>query len=101
MEDPLEGVAPDGSITTGVSRARVPPAFAPVVTAAVAAVHVARPDATLLLYGSVATGRACAGPSDVDLGGGGLPAPAAAGGGGGASAPVPARCRGGEVGPAA
>jgi uncharacterized protein len=69
--DPLEGVAPDGSITTGVGREHVPAAFAPVVEAAIAAV---RPDVALYLYGSVATGRARPGGSDVDLIGVGLPA---------------------------
>jgi hypothetical protein len=99
MEDPLEGVGPDGSIVTGVSRARVPPAFAPVVAAAVAAVHVARPDATLLLYGSVATGRALPGPSDVDLVGVGLPAAAAADIGAELSARFRPVCRAVEIGP--
>jgi hypothetical protein len=99
MEDPLEGVGPDGSIVTGVSRARVPPAFAPVVTAAIAAVHVARPDATLLLYGSVATGRALPGPSDVDLVGVGLPATAAADVAAELSARFRPVCRAVEIGP--
>src|SRR3954447_25561273 len=99
MEDPLEGVAADGAIVTGVGRGRVPPAFAPVVTAAVAAVHVARPDATLLLYGSVATGRALPGRSDVDLVGVGLPAAAAADLGAELSTRFRAVCRGVEIGP--
>jgi uncharacterized protein len=99
MEDPLEGVAADGSIVTGVGRGRVPAAFAPVVTAAVAAVHVARPDATLLLYGSVATGRALPGRSDVDLVGLGLPVAVAADLGAELSARFRPVCRGVEIGP--
>jgi hypothetical protein len=64
--DPDEGVAPDGTIVTGVGRARVPAAFEPVVAAAVAAVG-AVDGASGYLYGSVATGHARVGDSDVDL----------------------------------
>lgn len=78
MHDPLEGVAADGSITTGAAREHVPAAFAPVVDAAVAAVRAERPGAALYVYGSVATGRARPGASDVDLVATGLPAGAAA-----------------------
>lgn len=64
VRDPCEGLAPDGSIRTGVARERVPAAYEPVVAAAVDGLG--RPGASLYLYGSVATGRA--GPtSDVDL----------------------------------
>lgn len=64
MRDPGEGLAPDGTIRTGVARERVPAAYEPVLTAAVGASG--RAGASLLLYGSVATGRAQPG-SDVDL----------------------------------
>ena len=62
MHDPSEGVASDGTITTGAARSRVPAVFEPVVTQAVEAL-----DGTVLLYGSVATGQARPGRSDVDL----------------------------------
>jgi uncharacterized protein len=73
MRDPLEGVADDGSIRTGVARERVPASYEPVLTAASEALRsivdrgAATPDAELLLYGSVATGQAVPGRSDVDL----------------------------------
>lgn len=66
MHDPLEGVTPAGMITTGVSRRRVPAVFEPVVSAAVEAVAEAG-TVSLYLYGSVATGMARLGESDVDL----------------------------------
>ena len=69
--DPLEGVAADGTIRTGAARARVPAAYEPVVEALVNAFEQARAaapggTAALLLYGSVATGRARPPDSDVD-----------------------------------
>jgi hypothetical protein len=66
VRDPEEGVAADGTIVTGVARARVPPVFEPVVAAAVDAVGAVE-GASAYLYGSVATGRARVGASDVDL----------------------------------
>ena len=63
MVDPDEGVAPDGTIVTGARRERVPPVFEPVIEAAVEATR----GASLYLYGSVATGQARVGRSDVDL----------------------------------
>jgi len=66
VRDPQEGVAADGTITTGVARSRVPAAFEPVVRAAVDAVG-AVDGASAYLYGSVATGRARVGASDVDV----------------------------------
>jgi hypothetical protein len=73
MRDPGEGLTEDGFIRTGVSRVKVPLAFEPVIADAIAAfggLHrdaTAAPDAALLLYGSVATGMAQPGRSDVDL----------------------------------
>jgi predicted nucleotidyltransferase len=64
VRDPREGVAPDGTITTGVARHRVPAAFEPVLDAVCAA---AGPGAGVYLYGSVATGQARVGSSDVDV----------------------------------
>lgn len=55
MRDPDEGVAPDGTIVTGVRRDRVPAAFEPVLAAATEAL----PDGVgLHVDGSVATGQA-------------------------------------------
>lgn len=79
MHDPLEGVTSLGTITTGARRDRVPALFEPVLDAAVVAVHAANPETSLYLYGSVATGTAQAGSSDVDLLTVGLPKSEAAG----------------------
>ncbi len=54
-------------ITTGVSRAHVPVAFEPVLDAAVAEIAGQSSDASVYLYGSVATGMAVPGVSDVDI----------------------------------
>ena len=67
VRDPDEGVAADGTITTGVARSRVPQPFEPVLSTAVEAMAEAGPDASVFLYGSVATGRARHAQSDVDL----------------------------------
>ena len=67
VRDPYEGVAADGTITTGVARSRVPQPFEPVLSTAVEAIAEAGPDASAFLYGSVATGRARHAQSDVDL----------------------------------
>ncbi|WP_238997775.1 nucleotidyltransferase domain-containing protein [Nocardioides limicola] len=63
--DPHEGVAPDGTITTGARRDRVPLAFEPVLREVISSVSPT--GASLYLYGSVATGTARVGVSDVDL----------------------------------
>jgi hypothetical protein len=65
MADPEEGVAPDGTILTGAHRDRVPAAFEPVLADAVAVAG--QSGASLYVYGSVATGTARLGSSDVDL----------------------------------
>lgn len=69
MRDPREGLTADGMIRTGVRSDRVPRMFEPVVAAAVEAVSgLSTGDAVeLQLYGSVATGEAKPGSSDVDL----------------------------------
>lgn len=64
--DPLEGIAPDGAIVTGADRSRVPPIFEPVIAAGISTLR-SHPTASLYLYGSVATGQARPGHSDVDL----------------------------------
>ncbi|MEA2001234.1 MAG: nucleotidyltransferase domain-containing protein, partial [Actinomycetota bacterium] len=67
MGDPLEGVTSLGTIETGASRDRVSALFEPVLGAAVLAVRTADRDSSLYVYGSVATGMAQTGISDVDL----------------------------------
>jgi len=74
MRDPWEGRSVDGMIVTGVAASRVPEAFRDVLTAATAAVTAAAPTSSIFLYGSVATGQAEVGRSDVDLLGVGLDA---------------------------
>lgn len=66
MRDPREGVTSDGLIVTGVDRAAVPPAFEPVLSAVRESLS-GRPDVASYLYGSVATGQARIGSSDVDV----------------------------------
>lgn len=67
MRDPWEGIGPDGTITTGARRDRVPAEFEDVLAAAADRVLAAGAGTSLLLYGSVATGQAVVGRSDVDL----------------------------------
>lgn len=68
MGDPREGLNADGTIRTGVDPSRIPEEFQPVVTA-VTSEFAALDDeaAELYLYGSVASGTARRGRSDVDL----------------------------------
>lgn len=66
--DPEEGLNPDGTIRTGVRRDRVPVEFEPVVRAAAEALlELSDEGVELHLYGSVATGMAQVGTSDVDM----------------------------------
>ena len=75
MFDPEEGLAPDGTILTGARRDRVPAQFEPVLASAVAAFgEVSDTHSELHLYGSVATGMARLGASDVDMLAIGVPA---------------------------
>lgn len=68
MQDPREGLNTDGTIRTGACRERVPMAFEPIVSDVLDEfAEVAADSSELHLYGSVATGTACAGRSDVDL----------------------------------
>ncbi len=66
MRDPREGVAPDGTIVTGVDRRAVPPAYESVLTALQEALA-AWPTVSSYLDGSVATGQARPGRSDDDV----------------------------------
>lgn len=76
MRDPREGLTPEGYIATGASHARIAAVYAPMLEAAVAEMlgHDAAPSSELHLYGSVATGQAVVGRSDVDLLAVGVPA---------------------------
>ncbi len=68
MTDPAEGVDVDGYITTGVDRANLCSPFLEVVAEAVGGCRTrCRDDAVLYVYGSVATGTAVEGVSDLDL----------------------------------
>ena len=78
MHDPHEGVTSNGTIQTGVARDQVAAVFEPVLDAAVFASRIADRDSSLYLYGSVATGMAQHGSSDVDLLTVGLPSAEAA-----------------------
>jgi uncharacterized protein len=100
VHDPDEGVAADGTIVTGARRRRVPHAFEPVVRAAAAAVAAVDDEVELFLYGSVATGRARIGRSDVDLLTVGLPGDAAPAIGRGLSGRFAGVCRSVEIGAA-
>lgn len=78
MRDQIEGVTSLGTIQTGASRDQVAGVFEPVLDAAVLASRIADHDSSLYVYGSVATGMAQPGRSDVDLLTVGLPSGAAA-----------------------
>ena len=93
VPDPGEGVAADGTIRTGAHRDRVPAAFEPVLADAVA--FAGQSGASLYVYGSVATGTARPGQSDVDLLSIGLPDAAILGQR--LSARYAGRCRGVEI----
>lgn len=67
MRDPFERRTAGGEIVTGVGRQHIPSTFATVVDDAVTSITNATPEAVVFLYGSVATGEAQIGLSDVDL----------------------------------
>ncbi len=93
MADPYEGVSPDGTIRTGARRDRVPDIFEPVLHDAMELLDDS--GASLYVYGSVATGDARPGSSDVDLLS--IDLPGAARTGEQLSATYADRCRGVEV----
>lgn len=93
VADPHEGVTPDGTIRTRARRDRVPAIFEPVLSEAVALLGAS--EASLYVYGSVVTGSARPGSSDVDLLSIGLQDAATIGGR--LSALYADRCRGVEV----
>ena len=65
--DPLEGVTPDGMIVTGAHTSRIVAEFRPVLDEAVDRLSSFDEGYSLYVYGSVATGTASVGRSDVDL----------------------------------
>lgn len=95
--DPLEGLEPDGTIRTGASADRIPARFAPIVSAAASRITAAESNASIYLYGSVATGRAICPYSDVDLLTIGLESDTAAGIATDLSARFAEVCRGVEI----
>lgn len=98
--DPLEGVAAGGVIATGARRNGVSAVFEPVIQDAMAQVGAIQGSHSLYLYGSVATGTARVGKSDVDLMTIGLDPAIALRIGRELSATYSKLCRGVEVGPA-
>jgi uncharacterized protein len=67
MRDPFEGLSESGTIRTGADIGRVAEAFRPVHEAAIAMIREHEASASVYAYGSVVTGQATAGVSDVDL----------------------------------
>lgn len=67
MRDPLEGLSESGTIRTGADITNVAAAFRPVHRAATANALESVPSASVYAYGSVVTGQARVGVSDVDL----------------------------------
>lgn len=97
VRDPGEGVAADGTITTGVDRCLVPEAFESALSTAVAVIAEAACEVSVYLYGSVATGQARLPQSDVDLLTVGLDAGRAAEHGRDLSRQFSGLCRGVEI----
>ena len=98
--DPLEGVSADGTIVTGARRANFSAAFVPVLERAVALLAAIEGNHSLHVYGSVATGTARPGRSDVDLVTIGLETATARGVGDALSSEFASLCRSVELGPA-
>ncbi len=67
MRDPLEGLSEFGTIRTGADMSNVADAFRPVHEAASAMIHERDVSVSVYAYGSVVTGQATVGGSDVDL----------------------------------
>lgn len=74
MREPIEGLSEFGRIRTGVDITNVAADFRPVYQAVAAVVRMYAPTASVYAYGSVVTGQARVGVSDVDLLTIGLPA---------------------------
>lgn len=67
MRDPFEGLSEAGIIQTGADLNRVSVAFQPAHDAAIALILESAEQASVYAYGSVVTGQAVVGVSDVDL----------------------------------
>ncbi len=67
MRDPLEGLSESGTIRTGADIRNVAEAFRPIHRAAATIIHERNTSASVYAYGSVVTGQATVGVSDVDL----------------------------------
>jgi hypothetical protein len=67
VRDPLEGLSEYGTIRTGADLKHVGDAFRPVHEAASTMIHERQVAASVYAYGSVVTGQATVGTSDVDL----------------------------------
>jgi hypothetical protein len=100
MRDPAEGVSPTGMIVTGARRECVPQAFERVLSAVAGELSAMAGEVSLYVYGSVATGTARVGSSDVDFLTVGLPAPRAKAIGISMSDQFATLCRGVELAPA-
>ena len=105
MRDPGEGLDFDGMITTGVRLSHIPVAYEPVLEAVISAMDsfvegagISRSGVELHLYGSVATGMARLGVSDVDLLTIGVPSEAASSISQNLSRVFASVCRGVEIG---
>jgi hypothetical protein len=98
--DPLEGMRVDGMIVTGACQHNTAPAFKAVLLRAVERVSAIGGHVSLYVYGSVATGTACVGRSDVDLFTVGLSPAIAARTGQDLSAEYAHLCRGVDIAPA-
>lgn len=100
MRDPLEGLSDVDTIRTGADIGRVAEAFRPVHRAALAMIRERESSASVYAYGSVVTGQARAGVSDVDLLTIGLPSSDASRIGAELSRRFAGICRGVEIGAA-
>ncbi|ROZ76603.1 nucleotidyltransferase domain-containing protein [Ramlibacter sp. WS9] len=98
--DPLEGIGPNGAITTGAGRSNISQEFRSLLDKAIEHVNAANVAHSLYVYGSVATGTARVGSSDVDLVTIGLDAESARAVAATLTAAFPGLCRGAEIGPA-
>lgn len=99
MHDPLEGIGPDGAISTGARRSNISQEFRLLLDRAMDYLKLDQ-GPSLYVYGSVATGMARVGSSDVDLVTIGLDAAAARAVAENLTAAFPGLCRGVEIGPA-
>jgi Nucleotidyltransferase domain. len=100
MRDPAEGISAEGMIVTGARRDRVPQEFEPVLSAMAEQLSATAGEVSLYVYGSVATGTARAGSSDIDFLTLGLSAVRAKDLGTAMSDQFAAVCRGVELAPA-